>query len=228
MTRRCRCRTRIYRTLFNPVPGRATQGADRSPAHWARDPTAGGHPPARWSRQPAGHPAHLRTPCRSRRPSGARALGRRPGLRQTDEPDRDPGGAVDPVRDPGPAARRPPQGRRRGRRTGRRDPTPAQPNGPIPDLGPGQRDGRARTLHRSHRRSTSATPSPPGSVAAWKTPTGSCANTYPAPSTSAPSPKPILTPSPTDSTDALDRPSASRHPHRPWPKWCDDRLSPHR
>ena len=45
-----------------------------------------------WSGWPARDPQHLRTPAR-RRPGGAGALGRRPGLRQTHVPGRDVGGA---------------------------------------------------------------------------------------------------------------------------------------
>ena len=90
----------------HPVPRRAAQGADRASAHRAGDPTPSGHPAARWAWWPARDPQHLRTTRRSRRPGGARALGRRPGLRQTDEPGRHPGRTVHPVRDAGRAARR--------------------------------------------------------------------------------------------------------------------------
>ena len=49
------------------------------------------------------------------------------------------------------------------------------------DLGPGPRDGRTRPVHRTPpgSRSTSATPSRPGSAAATRTPTACCASTYP-------------------------------------------------
>ena len=54
--------------------------------------------------------------------------------------------------------------------------------GPVADLGPGPRDGRSTAVHHRHRhrRSTSATPSRPGSAAATRTPTGCCASTCPA------------------------------------------------
>jgi hypothetical protein len=48
----------------------------------------------------------------------------------------------------------------------------------------------------------------------------------PAGSTSAPSPTPTSTPSPKSSTNVLDRPSASRHHHKHWPRCCADRLNP--
>src|SRR5215472_16183215 len=57
-------------------------------------------------------------------------------------------------------------------------------------------------------------PSRRGSAAATRTPTGCCASTCPAGSTSAPSPRPTSTPSPKNSTNALDKPSASRHHHK--------------
>ena len=68
-----------------------------------------------------------------------------------------------------------------------------------------------------HDRFTAATgvevyfcdPKSPFSVAATRTPAACCASTYPAGSSSAPSPRPTSTPSPKSSTHALDRPSAS-------------------
>jgi len=59
--------------------------------------------------------------------------------------------------------------------------------------------------------STSATRRAPGNAAATKTPTDCCANTYRAPSACATTAKPTSTPSPTNSTNDLDKPSASRH-----------------
>ena len=171
----------------HPVPRRVTQGADRASADRAGDPTPGRDPAARWSWWPAGDPQHLRTPSRGRRPGGARALGRRPGLRQTDEPGRHLGGALDPVRDAGRATRRP-QGRPGRRRAGGEDHHPARSADPDADLGPGPRDGRTRPVHRRHRcRGLLLRPQESrGSAAATRTPTACCASTSPGPWTSGP------------------------------------------
>ena len=132
------------------------------------------------------------------------------------EPGRHPGRTIHPLPAAGRAAGRQPQGRRRRRRPGRRRHAPARAAGEVADLGPGPRDGRAPTVHRRHRhrRSTSATPSRPGSAAATRTPTACCASTCPAGSTSGPSPRTTSTPSHSSSTTDLDRPSASRHHHK--------------
>ena len=63
----------------------------------------------------------------------------------------------------------------------RHDGQAARPAAPHPDLGPGHRDGQPRPDRRRHRpgRSTSATPTRPGSAAATRTPTGCCASTSP-------------------------------------------------
>ena len=110
------------------VPRRAAQGADPVSAHRPGDPPPERSAAARRPRRPAEHAAHLRTAAGGRGPSGARALGRRPGLRQGHEPGRHPGGAQDPVPDAGRAARRQPPGRRRRRRARRRDHHPARPS----------------------------------------------------------------------------------------------------
>ena len=58
--------------------------------------------------------------------------------------------------------------------------------GPVADLGPGPRDGRARQVHQADRdrRLLLRSQVSPGSAAATRTPTASCANTCPAASTS--------------------------------------------
>lgn len=50
----------------------------------------------------------------------------------------------------------------------------------------------------------------------------------PAPSTCATTPKPTSIPSPTNSTSALDKPSASRHHQKHSTRCCDNRPNPHR
>src|SRR5690349_21193744 len=57
------------------------------------------------------------------------------------------------------------------------------------------------------------------------TPTGSCVSTCRSDSTSERWLRPTSTPSQTSSTAALERPSASRHHHKHWPRCCVDRLS---
>ena len=116
--------------LVRAVTWRAAPGADRStcaPGGCCADPRESSCPTA--GRQ-AQHPEHLRTTRRGRGPSGARPLGRRPGLRQSDEPGRHPGRAIHPVPDPGRAARRRPQGRRGRRRARRGNHHPARPSWP--------------------------------------------------------------------------------------------------
>ena len=118
----------------------------------------------------------------------ARTSGRRSGLRQTHEPSSHPGRAVHPLRDAGRPARRQPQGRQRGRCPCRCRPATTQPAGQDVDLGPGPRDGRNMTgsLPPPGSRSTSATPSHPGSVGATRTPTACSASTCPRNWTSGP------------------------------------------
>ena len=123
--------------------------------------------------------AHLRTGRVIRRPQGTRlpdGRGGRPGIlniseRPAEADDRAVPGhwegdlvfgkrmspvatlveTVHAVRDAGRAARRSPQGRGCRRRAGRQDHHPARGVGQDPDLGPGPRDGSARTVHRGHR-----------------------------------------------------------------------------
>ena len=177
----------IYRSLFVQSRGSLrkeltthlrTKRATRRPGWGAA---------TRRARPAAGHPQHLPTPGRGSRPGGARPLGGRPGLRPRDESGGHPGREVDPVRDAGRAARGSP--RRAGRRRpGGEDHHPARGVDPDADLGPRPRDGSTRPVHRKPpaSRSTSATRRVPGSAAATRTPTASCANTYPDASTSAP------------------------------------------
>ena len=199
------------------VARRAAQGADRLPAHRPGDPTPARGPAARWSRRPARDRCNI-----SERPAEAedRAV---PGHWEGDlvfgkqhEPGRHPGRTLDPIPDARRAARRQPQGRRRRRRPGCRGPT--LPEQLAKSLTWDQGHEMAQ-----HQRFTIATGDAglllrpqvsPGSAAATRTPTGCCASTCPADSTSAPSPKPTSTPSPRSSTNDLDRPSASRHHHK--------------
>src|SRR5215203_3000412 len=95
-------------------PRRPATRADRPPAHRTGDAPPGRSPVAGRARGPPEHPEHLPTTRRSSGSGGARALGRRPGLRSWDEPGRDPGRALHPLPDAGRAARRAP--RRAGRR----------------------------------------------------------------------------------------------------------------
>ena len=67
-----------------------------------------------------------------------------------------------------------------------------------------------------------------GSAAATRTPTACCASTSPHPRLPDPDPSRLRRHRRPSSTDALDRPSASRHHHKHWPRCCVDRLSPHR
>ena len=96
----------IYRTLFIQSRGalRKELTAHLRTGRVIRRPQGTRLPDGRGGRP--GILQHLRTARRGRRSGGAWPLGGRPGLRQTDEPGRDPGGAVDPVRDAGGAARR--------------------------------------------------------------------------------------------------------------------------
>src|SRR3954453_16123447 len=96
------------------------------------------------------HGLDQRAAGRSRRPRGARPLGRRP------DPgpalplgDRHPGRAPDPLLPAGPPARR---ARRpdRARPAGRGDHDPARAAAPLADLGPGHRAGPAPGHHAGH------------------------------------------------------------------------------
>jgi hypothetical protein len=69
-------------------------------------------------------------------------------------------------------------------------------------------------------------PRSPGSVAATRTPTASSANTSPKAPTCASSIRPRWTRSPPSSTAGLDKPWASRHPHRSLRRRCTDPLRP--
>ena len=87
---------------------------------------------------------------------------------------------------------------------------PARAAAPVDHLGPRQRDGRTRPVHRSTPvcRSTSAIRRVPGSAAATRTPTDCSANTSRSRQTSRSAPNASSTPSPARSTHDLDRPSA--------------------
>ena len=89
----------IYRTLFVQSRGalRKELTAYLRTGRVIRRPQGVRLPDGRGGRP--GDPQHLRTPRRGSRPGGARSLGRRPGLRQTDEPGRHPGRTLHPVRD---------------------------------------------------------------------------------------------------------------------------------
>ena len=115
----------------HPVPRRFTQRAHGTSADRAGDPTSGGNPAARWAWGPARDPQHLRTTRRSRRPGSPRALGRRPGLRQTHVPGGHPGRTLHAVRDAGRATRRT-QSRPGRRRPRREDHHPARQRSPGP------------------------------------------------------------------------------------------------
>jgi IS30 family transposase len=75
-------------------------------------------------------------------------------------------------------------------------------------------------------RSTSVTRVAPGSAAPTRTPTGCSANTCPRAPTSVNSTRPRWTRSRPSSTVALDKPWASRHPHRRSRRRCTDPLRP--
>src|SRR3954447_4599007 len=66
----------------------------------------------------------------------------------------------------------------------------------------------AARLQREHQRTAAPVPTPD-------------------PQLPDPDPSRLRHPSPTSSTAALDRPSASRHHHKYWPRCCVDGLSPH-
>ena len=119
-------------------------------------------------------------PVPARGPLRGRALGGRSHHRQGPGlGDRHPGRAADqdgPAAAPAPARRRHPARRAEGA-----DGRPAAGAAAVDHLGPGHRDGppSARSPDRSARRSTSATPTRPGSAARTRTPTGCCATTSP-------------------------------------------------
>jgi hypothetical protein len=69
-------------------------------------------------------------------------------------------------------------------------------------------------------------PAAPGSGPATRTPTGWCANTCPGPLIYAASARPTWTASPPNSTAALDRSLAFRHPHAYSQRHCADPLRP--
>jgi hypothetical protein len=69
-------------------------------------------------------------------------------------------------------------------------------------------------------------PRSPGSVAATRTPTGCCANTSPEAPTCASSTRQPWMRSPPSSMAALDKPWASRHPHKHSRRRCPDPLRP--
>jgi hypothetical protein len=69
-------------------------------------------------------------------------------------------------------------------------------------------------------------PRSPGSAAPTRTPTGCSANTSLGAPISASSIRPPWMPSRPSSTVALDKPWASRHPHRSWRRRCADPLRP--
>src|SRR4029453_18892933 len=71
-------------------------------------------------------------------------------------------------------------------------------------------------------------PAARGSAAATRTPTACCANTSPSAATSELTPNPTSTPSPQNSTTALDRPSAGCPHPKHSTRRCVDHLRPHR
>jgi hypothetical protein len=75
-------------------------------------------------------------------------------------------------------------------------------------------------------RSTSATPVPHGSAARTRTPTGYCANTYPASSTWPRAAKPSSTRSQPSSTATTEKHSSGSPQLRRWTPRCTDRLRP--
>jgi hypothetical protein len=87
------------------------------------------------------------------------------------------------------------------------------------------RDSRSRRL-RLIRRSRDPADSLWRVAAATRTPTACSASTSPAASPWPRSLKTTSTPSPPNSTDALDEPSAGRHHHKHSSRRCDDRLNP--
>src|SRR4029077_18962526 len=78
---------------------------------------------------------------------------------------------------------------------------------------------------RRAARAPLAPPAAPGGAPETKTPTACSASTSPSGPRSRTTPKPNSTPLPPNSTDALDKPSASRHHHKHSTKCCDDHLN---
>ena len=143
-----------------------------------------------------GHGHDRRAPSRSRRPSRPRPLGRRPHLgRRWAQCRGDPGRTLHQT--PGAAFCISPKGpvsgqRREGHAQGHHEPCPEELWRSITwDQGAEMSDRLARiTTSRPASRFTSAIPMPLGSVDRTKTPTGSCASTYPRAPTSRSSPPP--------------------------------------
>jgi hypothetical protein len=183
------CRSRTSRST-GPCSCRpavaCAQGADRAPAHQTRHPPPGRGATGRRARWSPGHPEYLPAAGRGRRPGGARAQGGRPGLRRVHEP------VATMVE-----------------RSTRFAMLVALPDGHHADVVADALAAKITTLPAAltrtvtwdqghemaaHTRFTEETgievyfcdPSRHGSAAATRTPTDSCASTYPASSTSAP------------------------------------------
>ncbi len=91
-----------------------------------------------------------RAPSGGGRPGGPGPLGRRPARRRLEQPDRDPGRAAIPLPHP---RRRRPQGQPLGHRCAQPPArAPAAAAARLADLGSRLGDGRARQVHRRHRR----------------------------------------------------------------------------
>ena len=169
----------IYLSLFVQSRGALRKELTRYLRSRSRHPPAAGplgHATAKassaaWSTSANGPPKPTTVPCPA---IGKATCSCGKGMQR----DRDPGRTPQPLRHARRPARRPHRRcrRRRARRQDRRAPRTAAP---VAHLGPGQRDGPTRPLHRRRPAcpSTSATRAAPGSAAPTRTPTVCCAST---------------------------------------------------